>query len=682
MNQNKIKYTKLQKIKGILRTFLQGSNSLPTPRGLSETKFDRFFETYVANFERTLNNNGKLYTLNLFKSINNQAICLVTQETISPIPYHKSDRDGVSTLLTPIKSVLLGDHNESKRIILSVTRFHEQIRLKPEIELTPIVTPYNGTVSLDAFSTGFKTFLNESSVVNNLKANLPKLRSSDKLIGRIRSGPNGQAIVTSHYDAKAIFKNSTLYQALCTYNNLLSQNYITGHLNWCIEETLNLDLGEVITGKLSAASERAGKTRLFAIADYWSQNTLQTLHDWLMKILASLPTDATYDQDAGFERIKSKKVSYMASFDVTKFTDRVPLGPQVLMIEHYTHPDLASAWKTIIADREFRAPDGTMVKWQVGQPLGILSSWAACTLFHHHLIWYSAFLHFGDHRPFLGYQILGDDIAIWHKGVALVYARTLKELGVEINDSKSKLHEGSKNSVIFEFAKRISVANEEITGIPYDLLAVSSKSIYHYTDLVFYLVKSSFTMDHRNLVFPEYLSPKGVRYLQILLWERGIGRPTWVYTMGNEQESSLLNALRKEIAIVRIEGLEALVENLDKLCYSSDLELAMTKAGVTVTEPLIGYGGTHYHPIIHALNNVGMEMYETLPILEAIRNKIDANDITLPELKEIEYLPLPINDAHFERPGKRNPELLKKHSQLVLKASYKLNDAPYGFVMI
>jgi len=60
-----------------------------------------------------------------------------------------------------------------------------------------------------------------------------------------------------------------------------------------------------------------------------------------MKILKSLPTDATYDQSAGFKRILKVKTSYMASFDISKFTDRVPLTLQRIMLAHYLHPDLA-----------------------------------------------------------------------------------------------------------------------------------------------------------------------------------------------------------------------------------------------------------------------------------------------------------------------------------------------------
>jgi hypothetical protein len=356
------------------------------------------------------------------------------------------------------------------------------------------------------------------------------------------------------------------------------------------------------------------------------------------------------------------------------------------MLSYYTSHDLAQCWEAIVGNRKFRTPDKTTVSWCVGQPLGLLSSWAACTLLHHHLVWLASFRHFKDHRTFRGYQILGDDIVIWHKGVAVAYARILDELGIDINLTKSKLYNGKKKKQpIFEFAKRLGVNRNEISGIPFDLLSAATKSIYNYVDLVLYLKDTKLPMACRDIALPEYLSPKGKYFLEILLWERSLGRPAWLEgRLGNAlEETSLLNALRRQVAKVRIQGFQELIRKLDELCYSSNLESKLQRAGVAYSDTLIGYGSSSLHPIIHALNSVGMKMYETLPLLEAIEfAEANGNELTLPELTEIEYLPLPYMNAHFERPGKRNPERLRKHSQLVLTATIQLKDSPFGFVLL
>jgi hypothetical protein len=677
---------KLNKIKMVLKTILSSiQRENHNPNGLTLSEFDCFFNTYAQEFTKTLVNNGKAYTLKLFKELHNQSVRLVTKEPWSPIPFHKADKEGISTLLLPMLKHLRGDRYKDIRIILSVTRLHESIRLKPELDLNPIVTPYSGTEDLGEFEVKFLKFLQESRTSRKLHLGLPKLKGSQELIGRIRSGPNGQAIVTAHYDARAVCEDNILLQSMNKFNELLSQSHITQNMIWCRNESLNLPIERKNTGKLSLAAERAGKTRLFAIGDYWSQNSLQSLHDWLMKILKSLPCDGTYDQHSAFERILGKKVRFMASFDITKFTCRVPLRLQTIMLGYYTSHDLAQCWEGIVGNRTFRAPDKTEVTWCVGQPLGLLSSWAACTLLHHHLVWYASYIHFNDHRTFKGYQVLGDDIVIWHKGVAKAYANLLKELGIEINISKSKLYNKKKEkSPIFEFAKRLAVSNNEISGIPYDLLQVSSTSIYNYVDLVQYLVDTKLLLVSRELAPPEYLTPKGQYFLEILLWERSLGRPSWLENrLGNVfEETSLLNELRRQVAKVRIQGFQELLGRLDELCYSSDLEKELKRAGVEYSDTLIGYGSNFYHPIVHALNSVGMKMYEVLPILEDIESASGQRELSLPELTSIEYLPLPYMSAHFERPGKRNPERLRKHSQLVLTATKQLKASPFGFVLL
>jgi len=90
----------------------------------------------------------------------------------------------------------------------------------------------------------------------------------------------------------------------------------------------------------------------------------------------------------------------------------------------------------------------------------------------------------------------------------------------------SKLYNSLNRKPIFEFAKRIAVANNEISGIPFDLLNNSTKSIYYYVDLIQYLVDTKLLIGDRVLALPDYLSSKGRFFLEILLWERSLGRST------------------------------------------------------------------------------------------------------------------------------------------------------------
>lgn len=220
------------KIKEVLGTILTSCKfHLDTESyGMSLKEFNSFFDTYAMNFERTINNNGKKYTLTLFKELHNQSTKLVTNEPWSPIPFHKSSKEGISTMLLPILKHLRGDNITDIRIILSITRLHESIRLPAELELSSILNSYEGKRDLDEFADEFREFLKESQWANKLKQNLPRLSNNQQLIGRIRSGPNGQAIISSHYDAVAIFDNEKLATSILQFNGMLSQNHITQNM--------------------------------------------------------------------------------------------------------------------------------------------------------------------------------------------------------------------------------------------------------------------------------------------------------------------------------------------------------------------------------------------------------------------------------------------------------------------
>lgn len=97
-----------------------------------------------------------------------------------------------------------------------------------------------------------------------------------------------------------------------------------------------------------------------------------------------------------------------------------------------------------------------------GQPMGALSSWAMLALTHHLIVQYCA----SAVRPglagwFQSYVILGDDIVIWDSRVAAKYLATMKELGVEINLSKSL----RSRIGVAEFAKRFVSFDADLSGV-------------------------------------------------------------------------------------------------------------------------------------------------------------------------------------------------------------------------
>lgn len=88
-------------------------------------------------------------------------------------------------------------------------------------------------------------------------------------------------------------------------------------------------------GQLSCKEEAAGKVRVFAMVDVWTQSVLKPLHDTLFSYLKSLPNDGTFDQFASVKRAMKKAEISNCSFgyDLSAATDRLPLVIQKVILE-------------------------------------------------------------------------------------------------------------------------------------------------------------------------------------------------------------------------------------------------------------------------------------------------------------------------------------------------------------
>lgn len=218
-------------------------------------------------------------------------------------------------------------------------------------------------------------------------------------------------------------------------------------------------------GKLGV-KEEPGKKRVFAMVDYWTQVALKPLHDSIFRILRTIPQDGTFDQNAAVRSasLEMEGATYVASFDLSAATDRLPVRLQSSILDHVI-PGLGEPWAALLVGRDYSIPRkyasfGRSVRYAVGQPMGALSSWAMLALTHHFLVQYAAFKS-GYREWFTKYRILGDDIIIWDIGVALYYQNLLKWIGVDISFAKSLV---SRNGS-FEFAKRFYLRGSDCSPV-------------------------------------------------------------------------------------------------------------------------------------------------------------------------------------------------------------------------
>jgi hypothetical protein len=109
---------------------------------------------------------------------------------------------------------------------------------------------------------------------------------------------------------------------------------------------------------------------------------------------------------------------------------------------------------------------GKDIRYAVGQPMGLLTSWAAFSITHHVIInWLKKDKSF--------YAVIGDDVGISSKEGAMRYRSFMESIGVSINDSKSLIPKD--NTKVAEIAKRLFLAGNEISPIPPRVLIESTK---------------------------------------------------------------------------------------------------------------------------------------------------------------------------------------------------------------
>jgi hypothetical protein len=241
--------------------------------------------------------------------------------------------------------------------------------------------------------------------------------------------------------------------------------------------------GGPILGRLHTIDEPAGKVRVVAICDYWTQAGLKPVHDYLFEILRCIPQDATFDQDGIVQSYYQRGLSPHWSFDLKSATDLIPLTLYKELLKHFLICDgeedqmgevRTQLWAKILTDRDWHlpprfGPDKELlppetVRYGTGQPMGALSSWASMALVHHSLVQFAAYKATGKAVWFTDYLVLGDDVDIASREeVATSYQEICTTFGIIIGLAKS-LH--SKQNA-FEFANRRFIPQGDVSPISF-----------------------------------------------------------------------------------------------------------------------------------------------------------------------------------------------------------------------
>jgi len=237
-------------------------------------------------------------------------------------------------------------------------------------------------------------------------------------------------------------------------------------------------------GKLGLKQEAAGKVRVFAMVDAWTQWLLQPLHKAIFAILRTIPQDGTFDQQAPIDRLIASGKSRFWCYDLSAATDRLPVDLQVWLLTVSLGERLAGAWKRILVERPYSLKSNKdlgvrsdkQVWYAVGQPMGALSSWAMLALTHHFIVQWAylkTLKNVTDYKWFTDYALLGDDIVLANGKVAAQYLLLMKRLGVKIGLHKSLV---SRKGVL-EFAKKFFVQGQNCSALPVKEFVAGTESL-------------------------------------------------------------------------------------------------------------------------------------------------------------------------------------------------------------
>lgn len=206
-------------------------------------------------------------------------------------------------------------------------------------------------------------------------------------------------------------------------------------------------------GVVHCRVQRNGKARFFYAAPHWAQAVLYPWAQGLYSWLKALPQDYTHDQEKGARQVQKwireqeqeTGTAEVWSIDLSSATDRMPLALtnwvlRNLQPKERSTPNWAMWCSTfgllsrLQAENGFRA--GHCIQWKVGQPLGLVASFAAFAITNHYLARLAHELCAMTVKDD-SYAIVGDDIVFKHAAPAKAYSKMLTALGVEVSTEKS-----------------------------------------------------------------------------------------------------------------------------------------------------------------------------------------------------------------------------------------------------
>lgn len=191
-------------------------------------------------------------------------------------------------------------------------------------------------------------------------------------------------------------------------------------------------------GTLGLTQEPGFKLRVFANPNICHQLAMSRLKRQLFSLLRGVNWDCTYDQSRGTDWVQGQlnQGRKIWSVDLSDATNNFPLEIQLEILRKIGVLEEDVQLFQRLARAPWKNPHGAsrqMLRWTVGQPLGLGPSFAAFALSHGLLVHSLA----RNFRVTDSFRVLGDDIVISDERVASAYMDVMQRLGIPVSMDKT-----------------------------------------------------------------------------------------------------------------------------------------------------------------------------------------------------------------------------------------------------
>jgi hypothetical protein len=408
--------------------------------------------------------------------------------------------DSITTLLLCIPKADEKSARATLSILFSSVCIYRHFKTKTVGDASTIVDPYSGTKSLDELQT---LYFCDSQIDRFFDKFLDpdKIVGADKLFmysGNANSPNSGHSSVNYLADVAGLLNSPELYESVLRlaghFRNGEGFKNIVTNLQWYAAAD-PVYQKQKIHSRLVTFTAPGGKSRIIAVADWVSQTALSAIHKTQFQFLQQLPADRTFDHRSGLDIVEPDKFNYY-SIDLSAATDRRPRVLQARLIARLFHKlgldgeGIARDWLAVV-DRSYHTRNSSLasyakeIRYEVGQGMGLFSSWSSMAILHHYIV--SELCHLDQKN----YSLVGDDLLIKSEDRSAfdTYLRVMEEIGVKVNLTKTLVSESKPHSV--EFARNYFILGHRIHPIPigvvfayFDGDASASEVFWNFTPLL------------------------------------------------------------------------------------------------------------------------------------------------------------------------------------------------------